>query len=78
MKVEVKDLCKQFGKNKVLNHVNLQVNEGKIYGIAGRNGSGKTMLFRCMAGLVRPSSGKLSLMEKNYMRIFSCLPIWEL
>ncbi len=59
MKVEVKDLCKQFGKNKVLNHVNLQVNEGKIYGIAGRNGSGKTMLFRCMAGLVRPSSGEI-------------------
>lgn len=59
MKVEVRDLSKQFKNNRVLDCVNLQMEEGKIYGIVGRNGSGKTMLFRCLAGLVRPSSGEI-------------------
>lgn len=59
MKIEVKDLCKEFKNNIVLDHVNLQMNEGKIYGIVGRNGSGKTMLFRCLAGLVKPTSGEI-------------------
>lgn len=59
MRVEIKDLCKQFKDHKVLKHINLQIETGKIYGIVGINGSGKTMLFRCMAGLVRPTSGEI-------------------
>lgn len=59
MKVEIRNLNKQFKENKVLDNINLQMDAGKIYGIAGRNGSGKTMLFRCLAGLVRPSSGEI-------------------
>ncbi len=59
MKVEIKDLCKQFKDRRVLDHINLQIGTGKIYGIVGINGSGKTMLFRCMAGLVRPTSGEI-------------------
>ncbi len=59
MEIEIKDLCKEFKNNKVLDHVNLRMKESHIYGIVGRNGSGKTMLFRCMAGLVRPSSGEI-------------------
>ena len=59
MKIEIRDLCKEFKKNTVLDHVNLQMEDGKIYGIVGRNGSGKTMLFRCLAGLVKPTSGEI-------------------
>lgn len=59
MKIEIRNLSKQFRGTKVLEDVNLQMDGGKIYGIVGRNGSGKTMLFRCLAGLVRPSSGEI-------------------
>lgn len=59
MKIEIKNLCKQFKENKVLININLQMKEGKIYGIVGRNGSGKTMLFRCLAGLVKPTTGEI-------------------
>ena len=59
MKIEIRNLNKQFKGNKVLDNVSLQMDEGKIYGIVGINGSGKTMLFRCLAGLVRPSSGEI-------------------
>lgn len=59
MKIEIRNLSKQFRGARVLDDVNLQMNSGKIYGIVGRNGSGKTMLFRCLAGLVRPSSGEI-------------------
>lgn len=59
MKIEIKNLCKQFKENKVLNNINLQMKEGQIYGIVGRNGSGKTMLFRCLAGLVKPTTGEI-------------------
>lgn len=60
MKVEIRNICKRFKENTVLSQVNLEMQGGKIYGIVGRNGSGKTMLFRCMAGLVRPSSGEIA------------------
>lgn len=59
MKIEIRNLSKQFRGARVLDDINLQMNSGKIYGIVGRNGSGKTMLFRCLAGLVRPSSGEI-------------------
>lgn len=68
MKIEVKDVCKEFKNNRVLDHVNLQMQEGKIYGIVGRNGSGKTMLFRCLAGLVKPSSGEITFDGKVLFR----------
>lgn len=74
MKVEVKDLCKQFKDRKVLDHINLQIGTGKIYGIVGINGSGKTMLFRCMAGLVRPTSGEILYDGKVLYRDISMPP----
>jgi ABC-2 type transport system ATP-binding protein len=57
--VEIKHLSKTIKKNLILDDINLELKEGTLYGIIGRNGSGKTMLFRCMAGLVFPSSGEI-------------------
>lgn len=74
MKVEIKGLCKQFKDRKVLDHINLQIGTGKIYGIVGINGSGKTMLFRCMAGLVRPTSGEILYDGKVLHRDISMPP----
>ncbi len=47
----IKNLSKSYGSNKVLSHINLELDAGKIYGIVGSNGSGKTTLFRCISGL---------------------------
>lgn len=47
----VKDLHKSYGRKKVLNNIQLSLEEGRVYGIVGENGAGKTTLFRCIAGL---------------------------
>lgn len=57
--ISVNNLVKQFGSEMVLNDVSLQVEKGKIYGIIGRNGSGKTVLFKCICGLLQCTSGQL-------------------
>lgn len=43
--VEISDLSKQYGKTRVLDQVNVSFEEGRIHGLIGRNGSGKTMLL---------------------------------
>ena len=55
--IEVKDVCKKLDHNKVLDHINITLEDGKIYGFIGHNGSGKSMLFRILCGLICPSSG---------------------
>lgn len=57
--LEVRGISKKIDENIILDNINLSLEEGKIYGVVGRNGSGKTMLFRTIAGLVRPTEGKL-------------------
>lgn len=59
MKLETKKLTKIIKGNIVLEDVDLQMDKGNIYGIAGKNGSGKTMLFRCLSGLVKPTAGQI-------------------
>ncbi len=49
--IVIRNLSKKFGTNEVLNNINIQFDEGKVYGIVGENGAGKTTLFRCIADL---------------------------
>jgi len=49
--IGVLKLSKKFGNKQVLRNVNLRFEQGKVYGIVGENGAGKTSLFRCIAGL---------------------------
>ena len=49
--VSIKNVSKYYGKNKVLDGVNLNFDKGQVYGIVGKNGAGKTTLFRCLAGI---------------------------
>lgn len=65
MKIEIKNLCKKFSDNLVLNNINLTLNSGKIYGFVGRNGSGKTMLFNVICGFVIPTSGEIIINDIN-------------
>ena len=61
MKIEIKDYVKELSGNTVLNHISLTFESGKIYGLSGKNGSGKTMLMRAICGLIRPTEGFVSI-----------------
>lgn len=53
------DVKKSFGSTIAVDHVNLEINEGEIYGIAGPNGAGKTTLVRILCTALRPDSGEV-------------------
>lgn len=61
MYIKVQDLSKVIGKNIILDHINLEMESGYIYGIKGKNGSGKTMLMRAICGLIKPTSGSVEI-----------------
>lgn len=63
--VDVQHVSKSFGSEQVLENVTLQLMRGKIHGIIGRNGSGKTVLMKCICGFLRPTAGKISVFGKN-------------
>lgn len=65
MKLRADNVSKNIGNRKILDKVNLELESGKIYGFVGRNGSGKTMLFRALSGLMGISSGKIFLDDKE-------------
>ena len=57
--IRIENLTKKFGAVTVLDQVDLSIEKGKIYGIVGRNGSGKTVLFKLIAGYLRPTKGQV-------------------
>lgn len=57
--IKIEDLCKQFGDVPVLRQINCHFDSGKIHGLIGKNGSGKTVLLKCICGLVKPTSGRV-------------------
>ena len=65
--IEVENLSKTLNGNIILQNVSFSVEEGKIYGFVGKNGSGKTMLFRILAGLVNRDSGSLKYYGVEYI-----------
>ena len=60
--VQAKGLLKRFGKRTALDHLDLQVPQGQLYGLAGPNGAGKTTLIRTLCGLLRPNEGEAHLL----------------
>ena len=63
--IEVKDLYKSFGKNHVLNNINISIDESKITVIAGPNSSGKTTLIKSILGLVSIDKGDIFVNDEN-------------
>ena len=59
--IKIANVTKKFGENKVLDDVNLIFEPGKIYGIQGKNGSGKTMLMRAISGLLSLNEGEVEV-----------------
>lgn len=65
MNIEVKGVSKSYGGNKVLDNISIKLEGGRIYGFVGRNGSGKTMLMKCICGLVLPDEGEILMDGKK-------------
>lgn len=74
MKIKVDHVTKTIKNNMILNDINLEMESGKIYGFVGINGSGKTMLMRMIAGLIRPTEGTVSVDGKELHKEISFPP----
>lgn len=61
MFIEVTELTKKISKTTVLDNISLSMEKGKIYGLKGKNGSGKTMLMRAICGLIVPTKGSIKI-----------------
>ncbi len=59
MKIILEHVTKRIKKRTVLDDINLTLESGKVYGLKGHNGSGKTMLLRIISGIIRPTEGKV-------------------
>jgi lipopolysaccharide export system ATP-binding protein len=64
-----KNLIKSYSRKRVVNEVNIEVNEGEIVGLLGPNGAGKTTSFYMIVGLVKPDSGKVFFKHQDVTRI---------
>ena len=62
--IRIENIRIQFGDTVVLDDINMELKEGNIYGFVGRNGSGKTMLMKCICGFVLPTSGTIFVNNK--------------
>jgi len=63
--LEIKDLRKSFGDNHVLNGFNLKLYEGENLVIMGKSGSGKSVMIKCLVGLLQADSGSIKIMDQE-------------
>lgn len=66
--INVRDINLILGKTQILKDINVTFEAGKINGLIGRNGSGKTMLMKCICGFIRPTSGEITVNGKRVGR----------
>ena len=74
MKLIANNIYKKIKGKTILNDISLEMETGNIYGFWGRNGSGKTMLFRALSGLMKIDSGNIYWNEKELHKDFDVLP----
>ena len=66
MKIELKNITKEFDKVEVIKNISLEFETGKIYGLYGRNGSGKSVLMKLICGFLIPTKGKVLINGKDF------------
>ncbi len=71
MRIDIENMTKTIQGTVVLDHVTMTLESGSIYGLLGRNGSGKTMLMRAICGLIRPGEGRILIDGKQQWKDFS-------
>jgi ABC-2 type transport system ATP-binding protein len=64
MMIKIENVTKTFKENTVLNNVSINFEKGKIHGLIGRNGSGKTVLMKCICGFIPVTSGSITVRNK--------------
>lgn len=62
--IKIENVTKTFKENTVLNNVSINFEKGKIHGLIGRNGSGKTVLMKCICGFIPVTSGSITVRNK--------------
>lgn len=62
--IEIKNLSKKYGDQIVLDDINVALHQGRIYGLVGPNGCGKTVFMKCICGFARPTSGSIVIEGK--------------
>lgn len=65
MIIDIKNVSLRIGKTDILKSINISFEEGRIHGLIGRNGSGKTMLMKCICGFIRPTAGIITVGGKQ-------------
>lgn len=68
---EIEHLEKSFGNNSVLKDINLKIEKGENLVVFGKSGSGKSVLIKCLVGLIEPDGGKVILLGKNILDLKS-------
>ena len=63
--IQIKNLNKSFGNNKVLSNINLSINKGDVYGVLGLSGAGKSTLMSILFGLYKQDSGEVLVDGKS-------------
>ncbi len=59
--IELNNYCETIKKVEILKNITLKMESGKVYGLKGKNGSGKTMMMRAICGLILPTSGEVKI-----------------
>jgi phospholipid/cholesterol/gamma-HCH transport system ATP-binding protein len=67
--IRIRNLCKAFGEQVVLNNFNLDMNNGENLVIMGKSGSGKSVMIKCMVGLMEPDSGEIEVLGKDLLKL---------
>jgi phospholipid/cholesterol/gamma-HCH transport system ATP-binding protein len=67
--IKIEGLCKSFGTNKVLDHFDLSLFRGENLVVLGKSGSGKSVLIKCIIGLITPEHGKIHVLKENVLNL---------
>jgi len=66
--IDITDLSKFYGKARGIEHINLQINDGEIFGFIGPNGAGKSTTIRILMNLIYPTSGSARIMGMDVIK----------
>ena len=67
--IDINNIDLTIGKTNILKNITVSFDEGKIHGLIGRNGSGKTMLMKCICGFIKPKVGKITVDGKRVGKV---------